>query len=58
MKISFSTLACPNYEWGDIMVMAKDLGFDSIEIRGLGRELFTQRSLTFTDSLAPYEGEA
>lgn len=52
MKISFSTLACPNYEWGDIMVMAKDLGFDSIEIRGLGRELFTQRSLTFTDSLA------
>lgn len=51
MKISFSTLACPNYEWADVMVMAKDLGFDSIEIRGLGRELFTKRSLTFTDSL-------
>ncbi len=33
MKIAFSTLCCPNYEWKDIYTMAKDLGFDGIEIR-------------------------
>ncbi|MDP4117741.1 MAG: AMP-binding protein [Bacillota bacterium] len=33
MKIAFSTLCCPNYEWKDIFSMAKDLGFDGIEVR-------------------------
>lgn len=33
MKIAFSTLACPNYDWKDIFSMAKDLGFDGIEVR-------------------------
>ena len=36
MKISFSTIACPDYSWVDIYSMAKDLGFDGIEIRGMG----------------------
>ena len=26
MKISFSTLACPDFTWTDIYSMAKDLG--------------------------------
>jgi len=39
MKISFSTLACPNYSWKDIIVMAKDLGFDGIEVREIERNL-------------------
>ena len=38
MKISFSTLACPNYSWTDIYTMAKDLGFDGIEVRELSSE--------------------
>lgn len=38
MKISFSTLACPNYTWTDIYSMAKDLGFDGIEIREIESE--------------------
>ena len=35
MKISFSTLACPDFSWTDIYTMAKDLGFGGIEIHGL-----------------------
>ncbi len=33
MKIAFSTLCCPNYDWTDIFTMATDLGFDGIEVR-------------------------
>ena len=38
MKIAFSTLGCPNYDWKDIYSMAKDLGFDGIEIREIRGE--------------------
>ena len=38
MKIAFSTLACPNYSWTDIYTMAKDLGFDGIEVREIESE--------------------
>ncbi|MBO4453168.1 MAG: AMP-binding protein [Clostridia bacterium] len=40
MKLSFSTLACPEYSFSDIYAMASDLGFDGIEVRGLGRDIF------------------
>ncbi|MEG2118652.1 MAG: sugar phosphate isomerase/epimerase family protein, partial [Clostridia bacterium] len=36
MKIAFSTLACPTNSFSDIYSMAKDLGFDGIELRGVG----------------------
>ncbi len=49
MKISFSTLACPDFEWSDIYSMAKDLGFDGIEIRGLGDDIFAVKARPFTD---------
>ncbi len=35
MKTSFSTLACPTNSFTDITVMAKDLGFNGIELRGV-----------------------
>ena len=35
MKLSFSTLACPGYSFSEIYTMAKDLGFDAIELRGV-----------------------
>ena len=38
MKIAFSTLGCPNYDWTDIYTMAKDLGFDGIEVREIQGE--------------------
>ena len=46
MKISFSTLACPDYSWVDIYSMAKDLGFGGIEIRGLGQDIFAVNALS------------
>ncbi len=48
MKISFSTLACPDYSWTEIYTMAKDLGFDGIEVRGLGDELDAVKARPFT----------
>lgn len=53
MKISFSTLACPDYDWADIYSMAKDIGFDGIEIRGLGEDIFAVKAKPFTESQLP-----
>ena len=53
MKISFSTLACPMYSWTDIYSMAKDLGFNGIEIRGLGEDIFSVKARPFTDEQLP-----
>ncbi len=47
MKISFSTLACPDFSWTDIYSMAKDLGFDGIEIRGIGDEISAVKAQPF-----------
>lgn len=53
MKISFSTLACPDFSWTDIYTMAKDLGFDGIEVRGLGSDIFAVHARPFTDARLP-----
>ena len=53
MKISFSTLACPNWSWQEIYGAAKDLGFNGIEVRGLGNEIFSVKAQPFTDSQLP-----
>jgi len=41
MKLAFSTLGCPDFDWSDIYSMAKDFGFNGIELRGLGDEIFS-----------------
>jgi fatty-acyl-CoA synthase len=53
MKIAFSTLGCPDFEWTDIYAMAKDLGFDGIEIRGLGDDISAYRAQPFTGERLP-----
>lgn len=53
MKISFSTLGCPDFSWTDIYSMAKDFNFDGIEIRGLGDDIFAVSAKPFTDSQLP-----
>jgi len=53
MKIAFSTLGCPDFSWTDIYSMAKDLGFDGIEIRGLGDEIFAAKAQPFLESQLP-----
>ncbi len=47
MKISFSTLGCPGWSWEDMLATAKDIGFDGIEIRGIGNELYVPRAKQF-----------
>ncbi len=44
MKLSFSTLACPEYSWAEIYSLAKDFGFHGIEVRGLGDNIYSPRS--------------
>ena len=53
MKISFSTLACPDFSWTDIYTMAKDLGFNGIEVRGLGEDIFAVNARPFTEARLP-----
>ena len=47
MKISFSTLGCPTWDFSDIIAMAKDLGYDGIEIRGVSNEMYAPNSGPF-----------
>ncbi|MGI5902356.1 MAG: AMP-binding protein [Desulfitobacteriia bacterium] len=53
MKLAFSTLGCPNFSWPEIYSMAKDLGFDGIEIRGLGKDIFAVQAQPFTKDQLP-----
>lgn len=53
MKLAFSTLGCPEWSWVDITAMASDLGFDGIEIRGLGQEIQAARAKPFTEDELP-----
>ena len=53
MKISFSTLGCPDYSWTDIYTMAKDLGYHGIEIRGLGNDILATRAKPFSEEQLP-----
>ncbi len=53
MKIAFSTLGCPDFDWTDIYSMAKDIGFDGIEIRGLGKEIFAVQAQPFSQAQLP-----
>ncbi len=49
MKIAFSTLGCPDFSWSDIYTMAKDIGFNGIELRGLGDAIFAVKAKPFTN---------
>jgi len=53
MKIAFSTLGCPDFDWPDIYSMAKDIGFDGIEIRGLGKDIFAVQAQPFSQAQLP-----
>ncbi len=40
MKLSFTTAGCPGWSWNEIFAITKDIGFDGVEIRGVGDELY------------------
>ena len=47
MKLAFSTIGCPAYSWVDIYPMAKDLGFDGIEVRAVAGRDFAPTAQPF-----------
>ena len=53
MKLSFSTLGCPDFSWTDIYSMAKDFGFHGIEMRGLGGDIFSVHASPFLPENLP-----
>ncbi|MCR4962452.1 MAG: AMP-binding protein [Firmicutes bacterium] len=53
MKLAFSTLGCPDFDWSDIYSMAKDFGFSGIELRGLGDSVFSVHAKPFQDKYLP-----
>ena len=53
MKLAFSTLGCPDFDWSDIYSMAKDFGFDGIEMRGLGDNIFSVNAKPFREDNLP-----
>ena len=53
MKLAFSTLGCPDFDWADIYSTAKDFGFHGIEVRGLGKDIFSSKGQPFSDENLP-----
>lgn len=53
MKLSFSTLGCPEWSFPEIVSTAKDLGYDGIEIRGVGSVMDVPRIPQFSPGNAP-----
>lgn len=53
MKISFSTLGCPEWDFGEICAVAKDLGYDGIEVRGVLHETCVPRIEEFSPARLP-----
>lgn len=49
MKLAFSTIGCPEFDWSDIVAMAKDFGFRGIELRGLGEGIFSTKNKPFAE---------
>ena len=53
MKLAFSTLGCPDFDWAEIYSMAKDFGFSGIEMRGLGGDIFSITARPFQKENLP-----
>ncbi len=43
MKLAYSTLGCPEWDFETIVSRAAEMGFGAVEIRGIGQELQTEK---------------
>lgn len=50
MKLSFSTVGCPDWTFDEIFAAAKDFGYDAVEIRGMGKEINAPKLKIFSGS--------
>lgn len=53
MKLAFSTLGCPDWRFNEILAMAKDFGFDGVEIRGVRSKIYAPEIAAFSDEFWP-----
>ncbi len=53
MKISFSTLGCPRWSWPEITATACDLGYQGVEVRGVGKDISVPSVPAFSDASLP-----
>ncbi|MDR1210303.1 MAG: sugar phosphate isomerase/epimerase [Clostridiales bacterium] len=53
IKYGFSTLGCPEWEWDDALAAASDLGFDGVELRGVGRHIYLPAAPAFSEANIP-----
>lgn len=53
MKLCFSTLGCPGWSWQDIIVAAKDIGMDGVEVRCIGNQLYAPMCPEFRQENIP-----
>src|SRR5437016_8165686 len=50
MKLAFSTVACPKWDFETIASRAKEYGYDGVEIRGfLNEQILTASNIFLTD---------
>jgi len=49
MKLAFSTLGCPNWNFWDVFSTAKDLGYSAVEVRGIGRDIYAPNIKQFSN---------
>ena len=43
LKLAFSTLGCPGWSLRQAVDACRDMGYDAIEVRGIGSELRSER---------------
>ena len=53
MRLSFSTLGCPEWSWEQIMFYAKAHAFDAVEVRGVGTAMRPGELTMFSNATAP-----
>ena len=51
MKICYSTIGCPDWDFKEIFSCAKDLGYNAVEVRGISNELFAPAIKQFSEGL-------
>lgn len=49
MKLAFSTLGCPSWDYNEIISTAMDLGYNGLEIRGISSELYAPKIKAFSN---------